>query len=182
MAFWPYKYDKNTDQTEYTSAAVLFAVLEDAGWPRQIVWTFLRDEVEKKSVDLGLNDAQRAQFTRVMQKINSHNLADWATMLTDKVLGRRMNKKIREMVLNLEPLTDLHDVIPISLNSLDWVLRRGCVVTPSLDNAWESYERLSRLSKFSGVWGCVGEGRTLEEAIGKHWQILDNRLKTPWDE
>jgi hypothetical protein len=73
-------------------------------------------------------------------------------------------------------------VIPVSLNSLDWVLRRGCVVTPCLDNAWESYERLSRLSKFSGLWGCVGEDRTLEEAIGNHWQILDNRLKMPWDE
>jgi hypothetical protein len=182
MAFWPYKYDQNINQREFTSVAVLFAVLEDAGWPRRVVWTFLRDEVEKKSVELGLNDAQKGQFRYVMQKINSHNLTGWATMLTDKLVGRRMNKKTRGMVLNLEPLTDLHEVIPVSLNSLDWVLRRGCVITPSLDNAWESYERLSRLSKFSGLWGCVSEDRTLEEAIGKHWQILDNRLKMPWDE
>ncbi|OGM49917.1 hypothetical protein ABOM_001506 [Aspergillus bombycis] len=129
--------------------------------------TFLRDKVEKGSVELGLNDAQKGQFTYVMQKINSHNLTNWAMMLTDKAVDRRMNKKTRDMVLHLELLTDLYEVIPISLNSLDWVLRRGCVVTPSLDNAWESYERLSRLSKFSGLWGCVGEDRILEEAISK---------------
>lgn len=40
-------------------------------------------------------------------------------MLTDKLVGRRMNKKTRGMVLNLEPLTNLHEVIPVSLNSLD---------------------------------------------------------------
>lgn len=74
MAFWPYKYDQNINQREFTSVAVLFAVLEDAGWPRRVVWTFLRDEVEKKSVELGLNDAQKGQFRYVIQKINSHNL------------------------------------------------------------------------------------------------------------
>ena len=53
MAFWPYKYDKSIDQTEFTSVAVLFAVLEDTGWPRRVVWTFLRDEVEKKICGAG---------------------------------------------------------------------------------------------------------------------------------
>ena len=182
MAYWPHKYYKNTEQTEFTAVASLFAVLENAGWPRRVVWTFLRDEVEKNTVELELDDAQKDEFARVMQKINSHHLAGWAAKLTDKVFGRRMNKQTRGMVLNLKPLTDLHEVIPASLNSLDWVLRRGCVVRPDLDDVSESVGRLSRLSKFSGVWGCMGEDRTLEEAIGKHWQILDMRLKMPWDE
>lgn len=137
-------------------------------------------------MELGLTDSQNDEFARVMQRINSHNLAAWAERVLYKVCGRRMNKQAREMVLRLEPLTDRPEVISSSLSSLDWVLRRGCVVAPSLDDVWESYERMSRLSKFSGLWGCVwggvGEDRALEEVIGKHWQILDNRLKMPWEE
>lgn len=181
IAFWPYKYDKIRGRTEFTFVTVLFAVLEDAGWPRCVIWTFLRDEVEKNTVDLGLTAAQKGEFARVMQKMNSHDLASYIAKLSHKVYGARMNKQARRMVSNLEPLTHLHTVIPVSLDSLDWVLQRGCVVTPNPTDVWESFEGLSRLSKFSAIWGWVGKDRTLEEAIGRHWQILDMRLK-PWDE
>lgn len=178
IAYWPHKYHSKTSETEFTIAALLFAVLEDAGWPRRVVWTFLRDEVEKNTMELELTDAQKGEFARVMQKMSSHHLAGYLAKLSHKVFGARINKQYREMVemvFNFQPLTDLHTVIPASLNSLDWVLRRGCVVTPNPADMWESFERFSRLSKFSAIWGWVGKGRTLDEAIEKHWQIWDTR-------
>jgi hypothetical protein len=178
IAYWPHKYHSNTGSTEFTA---LFPVLEDAGWPRRVVWTFLRDEVEKNTVELELTNTQKGEFARVMQKMTSHNISGYVAMLSHKIVGARMNKQARE-VFNLEPLTDLHTVIPVSLNSLDWVLRRGCVVTPNPADVWESFERLSRLSKFSAIWVWVGKERTLEEAMGRHWQILDMRLKVSGDE
>lgn len=174
--YWPNKYHSNTGSTAFTG---LFPILEDAGWPRRVVWTFLRDEVEKTAV---VTDAQKGEFAHVMEKMCSHHLADYEAKLLHKVFGTWRNKQVRKMVFNLEPLTDLHAVIPVSLDSLDWVLRRGSVVTPNPADVWESYHRLSRLSKFSAIWGWVGQGRTLEEAIGAHWQILDMRLKMSWDE
>ncbi|GAM38812.1 hypothetical protein TCE0_034r09855 [Talaromyces pinophilus] len=178
IAYWPHKYHANTGSTEFTA---LFPVLEDAGWPRHVVWAFLRDEVEKNTGELNLTNAQKGEFARVMQKMTNHHVAGYVSKLLYKVFGARMNKQAREMVFHLEPLTDTHTVVPVSLNSLDWVLRRGCVITPNPANAWESFERLSRLSKFSAIWGWVGKERTLEEAIGRHWQILDMRLRV-WDE
>ena len=75
----------------------------------------------------------------------------------------------------------MHRVITVSLNSLDCVLRRGCVVTLNPGDALGSFERLSGLSTFAGVWASVDEARTLDETRGKHWQILDMSLKLAWD-
>lgn len=182
IVYWPHKCHSNTGATELTGSATLFIVLEDAGWPRRVVWTFLRDEVEKNAVDLKLTDAQKGEFAHVMEKMCCHHLAGYAEKLLHKIFYAWRNKQVREMVFNLEPLTDLHAVIPASLDSLDWMLRRGCVVTPNPADVWESSHQLSRLSRFSAIWGSVGQGRTLEEAIGSHWQILDMRLKMAWDE
>lgn len=87
--------------------------------------------MEKNTVDLELTDAQKGEFARVMQKMNRHHLAGYSAKLSQKVYGARMNKQAQQMVSNMEPWIDLHTVIPVSLNSLDWVLPRGCVVIPN---------------------------------------------------
>lgn len=106
--------------------------------------------------------------------------------LSEKIFSVRKNREARDTTFNFDPPNDMqgvNEVITVSMDSLDWVLRPGCVVRPNPENVWESQGRLFKLGLYFGdAWGTIKKERDLEKGMGEHWQVLDLRYKKPWEE
>lgn len=191
IEFWPHKTKHETvfliiatiteTQWSFTQAAGFLARLEDAGWNRRLVWTFLRDRVEQAGV---VSQEEREAFARVMELMNSHRILNVSfghgTIWNSISLHFRGNDHARQLE-EAAAARYAHLGRPIEHareDSLEWVLHRGAVVLPN--NATRA--ALGRLAVFAPVWGAFKKDSDLEQGIGDFWQIADARTFWPWTE
>jgi hypothetical protein len=102
LQFWPSITETFIIQEWSCSATTaLFANLESAGWSRQVLWAFLRDQVEREP---GLvSETQKADFARVMENMCSHNLVEDIERSVRKLVGAARLQKSSEGLYNFSP-------------------------------------------------------------------------------
>ncbi|RJE17969.1 hypothetical protein PHISCL_09696 [Aspergillus sclerotialis] len=153
---------------KFSQGAGLFALLEDAGVKRQVLWTFLRDQVESAGL---ATEEEKAAFARIMKKMNSHRFdgALPVAMRWSAVIGMVMGKaeKRKQKTARLRELAAPLGV-PVeeaSPDSVDWLVReKALVVLQGNDLTFGS-----NLVRFLPVWKEQKIGVAV--AVGS-WQLI----------
>lgn len=175
LAFWPRSKDPNTTKIKEwgcSTAVALLAVLEYAGWPRETIWTFLRDQVEQGSRSWEISETQKQDFAKVLNQMR--------TNLFDNIL-----RALLDLMFSFDSLIDFgyeppsleasggREVVPLPLDSLDWVFKHGCLLTPNPANVFASRYRLGKMGR--SLWGTIDEDDDLEKGLKGRWQVVDRR-------
>jgi hypothetical protein len=185
IRFWPVKnYERvvtgiplvvsvTSQKWTFSQAAGLFARLEASEVAdRQVLWTFLRDEVERAGL---VNEAEKEAFKKVMTVMCTHRLlAQISKMLLPRngSSGRSDESAAppgRNMPVGVE-------VVLVKEDSVEWILHRGALLVPAKG------VRLGKLTNFK-MWGKVGKDIDVEKGLGNYWQLIDIRGPEgyPWD-
>jgi hypothetical protein len=175
IQFWPQRMEAMSNGTRYifSQTAGLFARLESAGWPRRVLWTFLRDKVEQSGL---AGEIEKEKFNAVMQMMTNH------TIITEAEWRRPLNicSYLFHMCLfflNTWTLPELKwgNSVPMSMSkvevtndSLDWLLQKGAFLIPADHNMNLKMSKLSMLP----IWKVVKKPENLEEGLGAYWQIM----------
>jgi hypothetical protein len=130
-----------------------------------------------------VTEAQKEDFARVMEKMNSHyifhNFFGLSAKLAKNVKERSEGKRKYDKYPSINSSVE---VVQARLNSLDWILRSGCIVVPHPEERDDLHGQLSTLAfAFEEVWGALKKEQDLEKGMQDHWQILDLRFKKPWE-
>lgn len=158
----------------FSNAAGLFAKMEASGWRRQLLWTFLRDQVEQTGWP---TTEQRNAFAQAMQVMNSHNILDptvirqWFTgddNGADAEKERRAEERLAGVGL---PIVHVRD------DSLDWLLQPGVLLVPND----KTRAMMIKLSTYAPIWGPLPKQPDLEKGpLDGRWQVVDTRSVYPW--
>jgi hypothetical protein len=176
LEYWPRSLDPEAAPIKEwgcSTATALFAALEDAGWPRKMIWMFLRDEVEQDSRTWEISEIQKQEFAKVMVKMQNN-------------LPEKINRVSRKVVLAYESLVNFEyrppslealggrRMVPLPLESLDWLFISDCLLTPNVESFCTSRQLLKRMGKT--LWGNVRNEKDLEKGMPGRWQMVDFRV------
>lgn len=179
LKFWPRETSQiivplvvTIREWKFSCAAGLFALLEDCGWDRMLLWTFLRDQVENAGF---VSAEEKAAFARVMEVACSNRFKGirpiWVRSLqllrnwmgeTDRS-SKRQRAKIEKLKQKFDPLGV--PVITVSGDSIDWLLQRNAVLAIDRNIRDASY----RMKHFQPIW--INEKNSQDPEISKsYWQ------------
>ena len=194
IKYWPHKTKRTfipliivnitEERTTFAHAAGLFARLEEVGFPRKLVWEFLRDDVEQSGLP---SPEERAAFAKSMKVMNSHNIISpqWGPASIFQVIRRRLSgnpEKLREKQAEAERAAEAkyaflgREMVHVRGDSLDWLLRRGALLLPTT----ETRHTVQRLAWFVPVWVGFKKDADLEKGVGECWQLADARDVYSW--
>jgi hypothetical protein len=156
----------------FSQAAGLFGRLEASGVAdRLVLWTFLRDEVERAGL---VNEAQKEAFTKVMTTMCTHRLKD--LILKMKRSGKSSSGHSKESAAPPErPIPIGMEVVLVGKDSMEWILHKGALLVPAKGVP------VSKLTKFK-MWGWVRKDVDVEKGLGNYWQVFDTRKGFPWEQ
>jgi len=193
IKFWPHKTKRTffplivinitEERTFFSHAASLFARLEDFGWNRRLLWTFLRDNVEQSGLP---TPEERAAFAKSMKVMNSHNilspqwgpgsLLDYFRRMFGDEEKRKLAEHEAETVIQARYAHLGRPVEHVRRDSLDWLFHRGALLLPNKQTRMS----LQRLAAYEPVWRGFKKDGDLEKGFGECWQIADARTIYPW--
>ncbi|KAJ5818873.1 hypothetical protein N7474_004464 [Penicillium riverlandense] len=158
---------------KFSCAAGLFALLEDCGWDRTLLWTFLRDVVENAGL---VSAEEKVAFRRVMKVACSNRFKGirpaWvcSLQLLRKWMGEteRSSKKQRDQIGKLKEKFDPLGVpvIAVSGDYIDWVLQRNAVLV--LDH--NIRDASHKMKYFQPIWINVKNSHDPENVSRSYWQ------------
>jgi hypothetical protein len=183
IRFWPVKnYEHlvfptpvasfSSKKWTFSQAAGLFGRLEASRVAdRRVLWTFLRDEVERAGL---VNETEKEAFKEVMTVMCAHRLSDLITKL--KFSGERSSGCSKEpaapsgrnMPMGME-------VVLVKRDSVEWIFHKGALLVPAKD------VHLWKLTTFK-MWGQVGRDVDVEKGLRNYWQLIDTREGYPWEQ
>ena len=185
IKFWPRKTDRyflpmvfvtiTSTHWTFSQSAGLFARLEATQiWDRRVLWAFLRDKVEQAGL---VNEAEKAAFAAVMEKMCSHRLRDALAKLAvltglNGTKGKP-NERNRSMPMGMP-------VVPVGNDSMEWILQKGAFLVPN-ETVQPRLSSLHQLIRFN-MWGGFKKDADLENGLGGYWQIFDMRKTYPWED
>jgi len=155
----------------FTQAAGLFFQLEDAGWSRKVLWTFLRDQVEERGL---VSQEEMEQYAAVMTKMCSHNLVGLFWPLPNKAVHTFLTKWYISGLKQWDGDGEVPagmSIVHVSLDSVEWLLQGGALLVASDVRTFQCMQRLSAFQ----IWGKLKSSSTLgdiEEGRRDHWQVM----------
>lgn len=166
VRYWP----RHPQAYAFTRSAGLFGRLEAAGWDRKLLWTFLRDEVERAGC---VTDAETAAFAAVMDIMNSHRLIDWITESLGRVfaLFQRPPRILDEATVAQRFALVSLPVCFVRADSINWILRRGVILVPD----GKTGQWMRSLASFDPVWTKASKVDDLEQGVDRVWQYIDDK-------
>ncbi|KAJ6038289.1 hypothetical protein N7499_004234 [Penicillium canescens] len=158
---------------KFSCATGLFALLEDCGWDRTLLWTFLRDQVENAGL---VSAEEKVAFARVMEVACSNRFKGirpaWVRSLQflRKWTGET-ERSSKMQQAQIEKLKEKFDslgvpVIAVSGNCIDWVLQRNAVLVLDQNIRDASY----RMKNFQPIWINVKNSQDPEKISKSYWQ------------
>ncbi|KAL8995568.1 MAG: hypothetical protein Q9169_004710 [Polycauliona sp. 2 TL-2023] len=190
LKFWPHEKKTEyawfiisasvTDYTYSVMAGLLF-VLEEHGFPRRVLWDFLRTEVEERSADQSVNDEEKREFRRVMDKmctgyvptiINPWGKKEWVRQSEKDSEGR--DDMMGEKGFTLPESAPVGiQIVPLRRgDGMEWLLYEKGLIVP-MD--WPAFQKIRLLTRF-GLWGKVKTDMDLEDGkMADAWQYVDLR-------
>ncbi|KAJ5604478.1 hypothetical protein N7510_009632 [Penicillium lagena] len=154
----------------FSHAAGLFATLENVGWDRKLLWTFLRDQVEGAGL---VTDAEKDAFAKVMQKMNSHRYTGLIVALWRSwIKSRNVEKVSQNLQRRVNEATDKFGylglpIVTVTGDSMNWILQRSAILVLGGVSA----RPIGRLVLFQPVWKSATKDMDLEEGQG-FWQLI----------
>ncbi|KAL1849598.1 hypothetical protein VTK73DRAFT_9869 [Phialemonium thermophilum] len=197
ISFWPHKTRRmflylfcvgvSSTSWQVMHSAAFFARLEAAGWDRRVLWSFLRDSVERHGQ---VTPEQSAAFDAVMQRMTTHHIVTKVADVYAKVSGRitgagtekarqlQLEKRTRRERLIMRRFGHLgRPIVRVTEDSVDWIEYGGAILVPDA----KTRPKLRTLASFSPVWEQIRE-RDLERGIPDVWQLADVETVFPWQE
>jgi hypothetical protein len=184
IKFWPVKnYEHvvipipfvatySSKKWTFSQAAGLFGRLEASGVAdRPVLWTFLRDEVERAGL---VNETEKEAFMKVMTMMCTHRLKDLILKLKRSGKGSSGHSKEpagppeRNMPMGME-------VVLVEKDSVEWILHEGAFLVPVKGVP------VGKLTQFK-MWGRVAKDVDVEKGLGNYWQVFDTRKGYPWEQ
>jgi hypothetical protein len=158
---------------KFSCAAGLFALLEDCGWDRTLLWTFLRNQVENAGL---VSAEEKMAFARVMDVACSNRFKGirpaWVRSLqllrnwmgeTDRS-SKKQRVKIEKLKEKFDPLGV--PVIAVSGDRIDWLLQRNVVLILDQTIRDASY----KMKYFQPIWINVTNSQDPEKVSKSYWQ------------
>jgi hypothetical protein len=178
IRFWPTKKTASVEQGKarvgdysFSQSCGLFWRLEAAGWKRKLLLTFLRDRVEGS---VNVSGAEKEAFLKAMKNVLRGEFVMPVWRLTDAnngyipyffmalLIRRPMKWETKEG----------RDLVEVSLDSMDWVLKDGSLLQPKDLRTWNALGNLRSLP----LWEDVKTADEMEKGIGSYkWQFLERQ-------
>ncbi|KAI4164237.1 MAG: hypothetical protein LQ342_002202 [Letrouitia transgressa] len=189
LKYWPHEskteyawFIVSASVTDYTFSVMagLFLVLEERGFPRRLLWEFLKTQVETRS-PRSVSDDEKREFRRVMAKMCTGMVSilivpwkkeEWVRRSTKDSEGREM---VGEKGFSLPESTPVGvQIVPLREgDGMEWLLCGKGLIVP-MD--WPAYRKAHAMTRF-GLWGKVKKDMDLEDGkLAEVWQYMDLRV------
>jgi hypothetical protein len=188
VEFWPFKLTEQpftipgptglitgSKGYAFSKAAELFGRLEDAGWSRRVLYTFLRDKVEQSEYELSAQEKEA--FAAVMQKMCNHCFIPWLTNAYHWIFDlstQWMYRRVKGWDIHLP--SEMR-IVYVDMNSVEWILERGNAHLPGVLLVPRSPKALSsmeRLVQGLPMWGKVEMLEDFNTDFRHRWQVMVN--------
>ncbi|KAK4223056.1 hypothetical protein QBC38DRAFT_488498 [Podospora fimiseda] len=191
---WPHKTNRfciplcvvtiTHESWSFKQSAGLLGKLEAAGWPRRVVWRFLKDEVEKAGL---VTPEEQEAFDKVMGIMNSNQI------ISTQVLGRvvcwalfhkrseeddpgsvrhQMQQQLAGKYVSMTGVP----IIPVTKDSISWILQGGAVLVPTKGMKGA----MGQLAQALPIWVNITKEKDLEKGIKNCWQVIAEPKVYPW--
>jgi hypothetical protein len=170
IEFWPKEslYIPCSRRTRYTftQAAGLFFRLEDAGWPRRVLYEFLRNQVEQTGY---VSQEEKEAFAAAMRRTCGHDLVGQLWPPPNKALHTLFTGWTMPKLRDWEgKAPGGARIVRVSRESVDWLLQRGAFLVATDVRTLQCMKDLTNV----GMWGVVRRDPDLERSYGRYWQVM----------
>jgi len=159
----------------FSKAAQLFGLLEDAGWSRRVLYTFLRDKVEQSEYALSVEEKEA--FTAVMEKMCSHCFVPWLKNVFFWMLDISMEWLDPPLKGWESHLPSGMRIVYVHMNSVEWILETGNGRLPGIVLVPDKPKTLLSMRRLVGgltIWGKVENVEHFNADFRHRWQIMVN--------